>query len=109
MADLELKQGEYKQATLTLTDRSGVVANVSSATLTFTARKKGSSVIAFTIPDGDMDKTDAATGIVIITFTSTHTALTGEYETELEAAYSATHVVKSDDLTLKIVRALDVL
>ena len=108
LADLELKQAEYKTATFTLTDRDDDPADVSSATLTLTCKKVGAKDVSFTVADGDMDKTDAADGIVVITFTETATALAGDYEMELKAVYSATHIVKSDDLTLKITRALDV-
>jgi len=109
MADVELKQEEYKPATFTLTTRTGAVADVSAAILTLTARKKDSAVISFTILDAAMDKTDADVGIVIITFISSDIATDGNYVMELKAVYSATHIVKSDDITLLVKRALDVL
>lgn len=107
MADIELKEGEGKDVTLTLTDEDGNAADVSAVTtFTFAGKKKGASTAAFTIEDADIDQTDAATGTLVLAFSTTDTATPGDYDTELKADYGAGHVVKSDDLSLIIKRAI---
>lgn len=107
MESIELKQGEYKDVEFEITDVDGEEAPLDSATLTFTARKTGSGTQRFVIENDDMDKTNADVGIIILTFTEANTAVVGHYVTELLAVYSPTHKVKSNDIILEIIRAVD--
>ena len=109
MATVTLKAGEAKTIRFTVTDANGAVVDLSSATLTFTVKKrKGSDVSAdIAKSDGDFDKTQAASGIVDVNISSSNSNLpAANYVSELKVVFSATCIDKSADITFTIEAAV---
>jgi hypothetical protein len=92
----------------TVTDDTGAVVDLSTATLTF-AVKKNKSDTAYVIQklDAVFDKTQAALGIVMVSLSAADTDLDqGEYVGELQIVFTATNIDKSADITVVIVPAV---
>ena len=89
----EYYQGEAKTSTITITDESGSVIDVSTATLTLTVKERMSDTTAlFTIADGSMDKSQAASGIVGVPFSASNLNRSGKIFAILKVEFSAANI-----------------
>lgn len=105
MSSITMKQGEGKDITFTYT-LSGVVQDVSSNTFYFAVKESTADAAALIEKnDGDFDKTNASSGIVVCNITATESAALdeGEYIAEIRMIATAdTDVDKSQDITFTI-------
>lgn len=103
---VELKQKEAKTLRFTCTNSLGVAANVSGATLSFLlkASKLDSDLNAkITKNDAAFDKTNAASGIVLLPLSATDLNLSaGTYYGEMKTYFSSANIDKSNDITVII-------
>jgi len=105
----KIKQGEGKTLKFTVTDADGTVVNITSATLTYTLkRKKSDSTALIEKTDSDFDKTDAASGIAKVSLSQTDTDLSVRiYVSELKVYFNATMVEKSQDIYINVEEAVE--
>ena len=107
MVDLELKQSEHKTVQFTITDSASAVVDVSGATaITFNIKKRKSDTAALIAKTAtDFTVTSATAGVITVDLNSTDTNQTpGKYVSELTVALSATHIDKSTDISIDIIR-----
>lgn len=97
--DIELKQGEEKIVTFVYANS----LDVSGATLSFVAKADiDDADDVITKVDGDFDKTDAATGTVLVNFDDTDTAIAQTLIGELTAVFSGTSLDRTLGVTIRI-------
>ena len=105
MANTEVsrKRGDAFDITFTYTT-GGVAIDVSADTFTFAVKKKISDATeVISKADGVFDKTNAATGIVVVNITTTDSDITpGKYYAEVKKATNATSTVRSDRIDFVI-------
>lgn len=103
-----LKQGEGKNLKFTVTDDDGNVVDITSATLTYTLkRKKKDTTPLIQKEDSDFDKTQATSGIARVPLSQTDTDLSPRiYVSELKVFFSATSVDKSQDILIIVEEAV---
>jgi hypothetical protein len=103
-----IKQGEAKVLTFTVTDGNGAAVNLSAAALLLGIKKaKSDAVYAFSKVDGDFDKSNAASGIVLVNLTATDTNQPeGTYVGELRCSWAGPVIEKSADFYLGIKKAV---
>jgi len=106
MSTLKIKQGEAKPVTLTITDENGAVVDLSGATLFLGVKKdKGDSAYAFSKEDADFDKTQAASGILVVDLSAEDTDQPeSTYIGELKCTWDGPVIIKSEDFFLQIKR-----
>ena len=97
-----LIKGEKKNVKFTIQDENGDAKDCSSATLTFVSKSDKDGSADLTVADGSMDKTDAATGIVLVPVDTTGLTHATTYYSELKIAYSGTSVDHSGDILMTI-------
>ena len=97
--DLELKQGEEKTITFTYADS----LDLSGSTLSFVAKADiDDSADVIAKADGDFDKTDEATGVVLVDFDSDDTAIAQTLIGEVTATFSASNLDRTLGVTIRI-------
>jgi hypothetical protein len=108
---LQIKQGEAKILTLTVTDENFLDADLSAATLVLGLKLQKNQVgYSLSKQDSDFDKTNAAQGVLNVFLNSTDTGnlAPGVYYVELEATWAATYpptIIKTlDPLRVEVVR-----
>lgn len=109
--DIKVKQGEARDVTFTIRDKATqAVLNVADPViLTYSGKiKLKDTNTVFSIANGDLDKTDAATGIVIANLTAAMLANVSVVLTELKVWTSATNIKKSKTIVLEIERAITI-
>ncbi len=91
---VQLIQGEAKTLKFTITDSSGTVVNVESATFRFGAKpREEEEAISFVHCHDDFDLTDASSGVVTVGITTSDTAHeAGKYAAQLRTIFSATNI-----------------
>jgi len=107
MVDLELKQSEHKTVQFTITDSSADAVDVSGATsITFNIKKRKSDTAALVAKTAtDFTVTSATAGVITVDLNSTDTNQTaGKYTGELTIGLSSTHIDKSDDFSIDIIK-----
>lgn len=105
--DINIKQRESKTLKFTVTS-GGMAVDLTGATLTFAVRRRKTDE-AYTIEkaDGDFDKSLETDGIVTVSLPAADTDLhAGKYYAELQTAFVAGGIDKSDDIILKIEKAV---
>jgi hypothetical protein len=113
MLNCTIKQGEAKKLTLTVTDETGAVVDLTGCTLFLAVKRhKGEGEYAFSKEHGAFDLSQAAQGIVSAFLEETDTLQTpGPYVGELQVTFPdapPATVEKSADLALTIERAVTV-
>lgn len=114
MSYIIVKQGEAKTITFTITDADGVAVDVSAATLSFAMKgDRDDASVLVSKEDGDFGKAQAVSGIVTLPLDSDDTNQTiadglteKEFIGELKIAFSASNTDLSDDITIKINKAI---
>ena len=109
MPDLDLKRGEAKTITLTVTDPDNDDApiDVSAATLTFNLRPHiGSSISCFQKDNAAFDKSQGTLGIVRFDVSSTDTNRVGTFYGELKIQFSTSNIDKSKTFEIKFSEAI---
>ena len=97
--DVVLKQGEEK--TITVTYENSL--DLSGATLSFVAKADlDDADDVITKADGDFDKTDEATGIVLFDLDNTDTATAQTLIGECTATFSASSLDRTEYITIYI-------
>lgn len=101
---LNLKAGEAKKVTFTVTDETGATVNLTSATCTFMVKRyKVDSVPAISKQNGSFDKAQAASGVVTLVLSTLDTSRpAGDYVGELRIEFSDDDIDKSEDIIVKI-------
>lgn len=109
MSTVTLKAGEAKTLRFTVTDTDGDAVNLTTATLTFTVKKrKDDSSPMISKTDSHFDKTQAASGIVDLPILATDTAIpAATYTGELKTVFTATNIDKSADITFVVEQAVN--
>ncbi|RJR48282.1 MAG: hypothetical protein C4567_00195 [Deltaproteobacteria bacterium] len=106
---VNLKQGEAKKLTLTVTDETGAAVDLSDCTLFLAVKPPKGEGYAFSKNHGDFDLSQAALGIISVFLAQTDTDRTpGPYVGELKVIIpgAPATVEKSGDLALSIERAV---
>ncbi len=104
---LAFKQEEAKIITFTMTENA-LPLDISLATLSF-AIKKSKSDATYEVykTDAEIDKTDAAIGIVRINLSVDNLSLdVGKHYGELRTHFSSENIDKSDDIEITIEKAV---
>jgi len=108
-ADFTYKQGEADSVVLTIKDSAGTAIDVTSATLTFTVKRRDKSGSAiFTVADTSFSAKGSGTATMAVSATNTNQTITGEKEQfvgELKIV-SGANTYKSEDLIFEIQRAV---
>jgi len=91
---VQLIQGEAKTLEFTITDCGGTVVNVESATFTFGAKTRPEKeALSFVHSHNDFDLTDASSGVVTVTLTTSDTSIDeGNYAAQLKTKFSADNI-----------------
>lgn len=103
--DISVTKGEGRDVTFTITDKTtGAAVDVSDPiNLTWTGKANYEGVPVFTKTNSDFDKTDAVSGVVKVTLTTTNLAASGTLLTQLMVIFTAgTSVKKSKIIVLEI-------
>jgi len=108
---IQLKQGEAKTITLTVTRAYGQVVDLTGATLFLgVKRHKKDTAYIFSKVDADFDKTQQVLGIVTVNLSATDTTQAeADYHGELECSWPGTvpMVDKSiNEITISIMRSI---
>lgn len=112
MANFEIKSGEGKVVTFTVTDSNGAAVNLTDVigcTLTFAIHENKGDDALITKSNSDFDKTYAVDGIVSVLLTPTDTETTlgeGTYIGELKSAFSGNITDKSVDIDITVLPAV---
>jgi hypothetical protein len=100
MPELDLWVGEAMTATITWGE------TLAGATLSFVVAESVGAEPIITKADGDFDKTDEASGIVLFPFTLSDLSKPGIYIGQFSAYYSSTKAPKSRLVTIEIKESL---
>jgi len=107
MMTITIKQGEAKTIKFTVTS-GGTAVDLTDATLTFAVRRRKTDE-AYTIEKADalFDKSLETDGIVTVPLSATDTDLpAGKYYAELQTAFSEGGIDKSDDIIMRVEKAV---
>lgn len=103
---IEVKQGEAKTLTFTVTDGSGGVVDLTGATFLFEVEDAPGTPL-FQILDAAFDKTDVLLGIVTAPLAAIDTNNPPrKYESELRITFPGVDVDKSITIAFTIIRAI---
>jgi hypothetical protein len=107
MSTITIKQGEAKTIKFTVTS-GGTAVDLTDATLTFAARhRKTDDAYIIEKEDTDFNKTLEADGIVTAPLSATDTDQeAGKYYAELRTAFAGGGTDKSDDIIMRIEKAV---
>ena len=95
--EINLKQGEAKNITFNIKDEAGNEVDCSSTTCSFVVKTKLGGTALITKADGVFDKTDAASGVLVVNITSTDSDIDSlVYVSQLTITFSATDIIKSN-------------
>ena len=108
MVSVTLKQGEAKALRFTVTDSDSDAIDCSSSICTFTVKTdKSSATNLIQKEDASFDKTNAATGILLLPLNVTDTNQTPqEYIAELKIYLAVTSILKSVDITFIVQKSV---
>ena len=110
MSSITVKQGEAKKITFTI-KKNGVVQDVTSGIFAFSVRKTTPAYQEMiSKADAAFDKTDAATGVVVLPLSTTDLNVNninaGVYDAELKTTIAADDIDKSSTIKFTVERAL---
>ena len=107
--DIILKQLEAKKLKFAITNSAtGATIDASGATMSFGMKlRKADASYTIEKTHGDFDMTDAANGYVYASLSTTDLDITeADYYGELKTQLSASNIDKSDDLIIRIEKAV---
>lgn len=107
--DIILKQQEAKKLKFGITNSaSGATINVSTATMSFGMKlRKADTTYTVEKDHTDFDMTDAANGYVYASLSTTDLDITpADYFGELKTKLSAANIDKSDDVIIRVEKAI---
>lgn len=105
--DLELKRGEAKRITFTVTDISGDIVDLTGVNPTFKAKfDKTLPAVLFTKTSGDFVLTYAQEGVISVNLTEIDTNGAGDYIGEIKLEFNVNSIDKSKDISICITEAV---
>lgn len=108
MSQITLKQGEAKTAKVTVRDKNGASVDLSGAVCLFTVVSRSNyQNKLIEKQDEDFGKTEVASGILYIPFSTTDTGIqVGVYDAELRLEFATDNIDKSRTIRFEIAKAI---